>query len=334
MEILRSKPINSERLKRDLVKSSSVLSAAEFSRGIKKGDMLACCPICSGSESKNIVDVYGFLYRECISCGSAFVSNPPNENDLMSAYRSDYYTSANKVLLANDSIIDYRVKQIAEPKVRFVADRLTTTKRTWLDIGCGVGEILSAAKTLGFETLGLEANPMEVEYAKKRFGIEIREEYVSASTLHRYVGRYGVVSLFSVLEHVLSPNTILSDVAKIQEKGDNLVIEVPHYPSLSVLSQITFPEHINRMMHPPLHLFLFPVKALELMLKKQGYEIRAAWFFGQDIYEMFSTLGLFVKDLNGSALHQGLAPLMNDLQGVVDNHDLSDEILLIAEKVV
>ena len=37
--------------------------------------------------------------------------------------------------------------------------------------------------------------------------------------------------------------------------------------------------------------------------------------------------------LNGSALHQGLAPLMNDLQGVVDSHDLSDEILLIAEKV-
>jgi len=332
MEIRRSKPINSERLKHDLDKALSVAQAAEFSRGIKKGGNLARCPICGGNEAKDVVEIYGFVYRECMNCGTAYVSNPPDEKDLMAAYRSEYYTAANKTLLANDSIIDYRVEQIAEPKVRFITERLTTAKRGWLDVGCGVGEILSVANKLGYETLGLEVNSMEAEYARRRFGIEVREEYVSSSTLHRHVGRYGVVSLFSVLEHVLSPNTMLSDVSRIQGKGDNLVLEVPHYPSLSVYSQITFPEHVNRMLHPPLHLFLFPVKALERMLRKQGYEIRAAWLFGQDIYEMFSTLGLFVKQLSGSALHQKLAPLMNELQGVVDSHNLSDEILLVAEK--
>ena len=147
------------------------------------------------------------------------------------------------------------------------------------------------------------------------------------------MGRYGVVSLFSVLEHVLAPNAILKDVAQIQSSGDNLVIEVPHYPSVSALSQMTFPEHVNRMMHPPLHLFLFPLAALKDRLAVYGYEVRAAWFFGQDFYEMFSTLGLFEQRLNGSKLHKVLAPLVNDFQKVIDDHGLSDEVLIVAEKI-
>lgn len=332
MEIHRGKPISSERLKQDLDKKLSIAKASEFSRGIKKGRILSRCPICGDGGSKDVAEIYGFIYRECSGCGTAYVSNPPEEEDLMAAYRSEYYTAANKTLLANDSIIDYRVEQLAKPKVLYIKDRLTTSKRVWLDIGCGVGEILSVAKDLGYETLGLEANPFEREYAKRRFGIDVSDEFVSSTTLHRFVGRFGVVSLFGVLEHLKSPNNILSDISKIQETGDNLIIEVPHYPSLSAFSQISFPEHVNRVMHPPLHLYLFSIKALKYMLSKKGYEIRAAWFFGQDIYEMLSTFGVLVSKFEGSALHRELIPLLNDLQHVVDSHNLSDEILVVAEK--
>jgi hypothetical protein len=131
---------------------------------------------------------------------------------------------------------------------------------------------------------------------------------------------------------VLSPNAILNDLTSIQQKGDYLVLEVPHYPSISAFSQMTFPDHVNRIMHPPLHLFLFPLKALSRILGSFGYEIRAAWFFGQDFFEMFNTLGLFVKTLNGSPLHRAISPLMNDFQQVIDESGLSDEVLVVAEK--
>ncbi len=333
MKIRRGKQIDSEHLKRNLDKVASIKDATAFSSAISKGDILEHCPICRSVDAKDIVEIYGFLYRECLGCGTAFVVNPPAEDQLQAAYRSDYYTAVNKKLLANDQIIEYRVRQIAVPKVAFVKENITSKKNTWLDVGCGVGEILSAAKNQGYEVLGLEANPMESEYGRKTFGIEVRNEYVSESTLGDYAGRYGVVSLFSVLEHVLSPNAILNDVARIQAKGDNLVVEVPHYPSISVASQISFPEQVNRMMHPPLHLFLFPLRALQSMLGAYGYEVKAAWFFGQDFYEMFSTLGLFNKDLNDSALHHALAPLVNDFQKVIDEHGLSDEVLIVAEKI-
>jgi 2-polyprenyl-3-methyl-5-hydroxy-6-metoxy-1,4-benzoquinol methylase len=333
MKIRRGKQIDSERLKQNLDKEVSIKDAAAFSSAISKGDILERCPICRSADAKDIVEIYGFLYRECLGCGTAFVANPPAEDQLQVAYRSDYYTHLTEQIYANSQITKYRVKQIAEPKVAFVKENITTNKNTWLDVGSGVGEILYAAQNQGFDVLGLEANPMESEYARKTFGIEVRNEYVSESTLGDYAGRYGVVSLFSVLEHVLSPNAILKDVARIQVKGDNLVLEVPHYPSISVASQISFPEQVNRMMFPPLHLFLFPLSALQSMLRTYGYEVKAAWFFGQDFYEMFSTLGLFNKDLDGSALYHARAPLLNDFQKVIDEHDLSDEMLIVMEKI-
>ncbi|QKK28050.1 class I SAM-dependent methyltransferase [Rhizobium indicum] len=249
------------------------------------------------------------------------------------AYRSNYYTEADKVLYANDSIIDYRVDQVLTPKVEFAIEHSRSSKKTWLDIGCGVGEALSVAKSYGYDTLGLEPNVMEAEYAAKRFGVEVRQDYISKDTVSKYRGQYGVISMFSVLEHVPDPNHILSDVSAIQGEGDTLVIEVPHFPSISTMSQMPFPDFVNRMMHPPLHLFLFSLRSLEGMLKRHGYKINAAWLFGQDFYEMISTLGLFAPAMNQSKLLSALSPMMSELQAVIDNHNLSDEVLVVAERI-
>ncbi|WP_168287702.1 methyltransferase domain-containing protein [Rhizobium laguerreae] len=331
--VKRGKPIDSGRLKKDLNKSGSIAAARAFSEQIAKGQHLSECPVCQSASHHKLLTVYGFDYHECEECGSAFVCNPPDEKALSAAYRSDYYTSANKVLYANDSIIDYRVSQVFTPKIEFAIEHSRASKKTWLDIGCGVGEALSVAKGNGYTTLGLEPNVMEAEYAAKRFGVEVRQDYISKDTVSRYLGQYGVISMFSVLEHVPDPNQILADVSAIQGEGDTLVIEVPHFPSISTASQMTFPNHVNRMMHPPLHLFLFSLRGLEGMLKRHGYKINAAWLFGQDFYEMISTLGLFSPALNQSKLLSALSPMMSELQSVIDNHDLSDEVLVVAERL-
>ncbi|MBY3180230.1 class I SAM-dependent methyltransferase [Rhizobium laguerreae] len=331
--IKRGKPIDSGRLKKDLNKQGSIAAARAFSEQIEKGALLEKCPACGSSAHHKLLTVYGFDYHECEGCGSAFVCNPPADEALSAAYRSDYYTEAQKVLYANDSIIDYRVAQVFTPKVEFAIEHSRASKKTWLDIGCGVGETLSVAKGHGYTILGLEPNVMQAEYAVQRFGVEVRQDYISKDTVSKYRGQYGVISMFSVLEHVPDPNQILADVSAIQGEGDTLVIEVPHFPSISTMSQMTFPNHVNRMMHPPLHLFLFSLRALEAMLKRHGYKINAAWLFGQDFYEMISTLGLLAPALNQSKLLSALSPMMSDLQAVIDNHDMSDEVLLVAERV-
>jgi 2-polyprenyl-3-methyl-5-hydroxy-6-metoxy-1,4-benzoquinol methylase len=325
------KPLDSNRLKRGLDKVESLKKAAAFSRAIVPGQTVICCPLCGEKNRAHLCHVYGFAYVECSQCGSAYVENPPSESDISAAYRSDYYTAANKVLLANRNVIDYRLQEVARPKVAFALEYAKRGARRWLDIGCGVGEILAAVREHGLETLGIETNRMEADFARDHFKLDVVEKYIDASNLSEFQG-YDVISLFSVIEHVPDPNALLETVAKLQRAGETLVIETPHFPSVSAFSQIAFPDLVNRMMHPPLHLFLFSLTAIDLLLTRHGYKIKAAWMFGQDFYEFLSTIAIMAP-ISGTRLQSAFAELTNKFQLSIDSAGLSDEMLLVAERL-
>ena len=334
IKIKISKKISSVILKSSLDKSKHVKEAKNFSENIPKGVELLNCPLCQCNNKKLVQTIYGFNYEECLGCGVLYVSNPPNNLELKKAYESEYYTKSNKLLLANDAIIDYRVNEIFKPKIDFVIGELGEKfkHKTWLDIGCGVGEALYAAKKRGFEVRGIEPNEMEAEYAEKKFGVKVYREFLSVKNRELIAGKCNVISLFSVLEHIIDPPALLHETSAVQEKGDLLVIEVPKWPSLSCLSQIAFPNQINRMLHPPFHLFMFPILTLKNLIENNGYKVKSAWVFGQDIYELFSTLSLNAPELDGPDLKNALLSLTQEFQKVVDKNLLGDEMLMIAEK--
>jgi SAM-dependent methyltransferase len=335
MKIRYGKNIDSFTLKKDLDKRKSIESFREACSVIRPGVLIKNCPICGNNKRKIIQTIYSFTYYQCSSCEVVYVSNPPDNKSLEALYNSQFYSEGvTKVLRANENVIDYRRKNIACPKVEYVLENMSTTKETWLDIGCGVGEILSVALEKGFKCLGVETNKFQLEFAQKKFKIDIVNDYIDENNLEQYRHNWGIISLFGVLEHLIDPVAIIKTICKIQTKDDNLVIEVPHFPAISAYSQLTFPNEINRLLLPPLHLFLFSVKSMETLLEAYSYEVTNIWYFGQDFYEFFSTLSLFAENLNNSILHEKISPLINDFQKIIDKNELSDEILVIARKTV
>ncbi|MGO8503370.1 hypothetical protein AB9F35_17980 [Rhizobium leguminosarum] len=152
--VKRGKPIDSGR-KKDLNKAGSIAAARAFSEQIEKGARLSNCPACGSGAHHKLLTIYGFDYHECDGRGSAFVCNPPPEEALSEAYQSNYYTEANKVLYANDSIIDCRVDQVFTPKVEIAIEHSRSSKKTWLDIGCGVGGLFRSPKATAMTRSGL-----------------------------------------------------------------------------------------------------------------------------------------------------------------------------------
>ena len=304
-----------------------------MSLAIRPGENKTNCPICKNSSFESLCNIYGFNYVECKNCGVAFVINAPKDEELQKIYKSEAYSSSNKILYANDSIIDYRIENIAKPKVDYVLSNLKNKVSSWLDIGCGTGEILSVVCKKDIKAIGVETNNSEREYAKNKLHIDIFDDYINEETIKKYVNNCDIVSLFSILEHIPDPESIIQGISTAQTVGNYLVIEVPHFPSISTSSQITFPDSVNRMMHPPLHLFLFSLKSLEILLEKYDYKVVNVWYFGQDFYEFFSTLSLFNDELNNSILHEEIYKLIDDFQKVIDKSGRSDEILIIAEKI-
>lgn len=332
MQTRYGKRLDSYRLKIDLDKSKSVSAAREASLAITPGPEISRCPLCDSSANVELQTIYGFTYRQCGGCDGVYVSNPPAQSDLESLYSSEYYTNSNKILLANDNVVDFRMNQVARPKVEHVIENIVTEKRSWLDIGCGIGETLAVAAEHDFRCVGVETNAMERSYAQKKFGIDVRDEFIDRTTVGKYRGEWGVISLISVLEHLRDPPSILESIADIQDKDDALVIEVPHFPCIGAYSQMTFPDHVNRLMHPPIHLYLFSREALGTLLGRFGYEITHAWYFGQDFYEILSTISLLVDRLNDSTLLEHLGPLISEVQEVFDRHELCDSLFVIARK--
>jgi len=290
------------------------------------------CPICDCGDTAVIAEIYGFTYRECTSCGMAYISDRPSADDLERVYRSDLYAGHTKKIYGSPDVVNYRLTTVAEPKIEHIAERLTTEKKAWLDIGCGTGEIIKVAQDRGFEVLGLEANSFERTFGIENYGVEIIDEYIDDTTIKNYGNGYGVISMFGVLEHILDPHSIIRNLAKIQSVGDNLVIEVPHHPSISAYSQMSFPDDVDRVAMPPFHLYLYSTKGMQTLLEKYGYEVTDAWYFGQDFYEFFSTLGLHVDGLLETPLAEKLSSIMNSLQFVIDENRLSDQVMVVARR--
>lgn len=332
MKITYGKKINSTKLKSSVDKTQSIQAAKTASSSITPGDRIDTCPVCFSKVADSIVSVYRFEYVKCRDCETAYVVNPPQQKDLELIYSSEYYTAANQKLYANKEILSYRLENISGPKVDYVLDNISPRPKSWLDIGCGTGEILKSAKDRGLRVAGVETNEMQRDFARDQFEIEILGEYVTPQNIGKLGAAFDVVSLFSVLEHVLDPDALLASISALQSSESTLVVEVPHYPSISSLTQSAFPELVNRMMHPPLHLFLFSLKGIKRLLERHGYEITHCWFFGQDMYEFITTLFLVAPELNGSDLAKAWMPLLGEFQQVIDDCGLSDEMLLIAKK--
>jgi SAM-dependent methyltransferase len=330
--IRRGKLIDSGELKRNLNKRASVAAARQASLCTRPGPPLSHCPICAGSRHHPLVEIYGYTYHECGNCGVVFVCNMPTESELTRLYASECYSQSAAALLTNDQVLNYRIAHVARPKVDYVLERIRPRRRAWLDIGCGTGEVLSVLKEYGWLVKGLECNAHERTCARRRFGLDVDDAFLTRDNAVACAGDFEVISLFGVLEHLTDPHAIVQMLGAAQCAGGYLVIEVPHYPSVSAYSQLAFPDMVNRIMHPPLHLYLFALKSLTHLLGAHGYEITDAWLYGQDMYEVWSTLGLVVDALDGSRLADAMAAMLAAFQQSVDQAGLSDEVLVIATR--
>lgn len=103
-----------------------------------------------------------------------------------------------------------------------------------LDIGCGMGFALLAFKKFGYKTvLGVDIDQSQID-ACREIGLDAEKISDLATYLKLNPKRFGLISLFDVLEHIRPDKQIetLRDIHEALAPGGRLLVKVPNASSI------------------------------------------------------------------------------------------------------
>jgi 2-polyprenyl-3-methyl-5-hydroxy-6-metoxy-1,4-benzoquinol methylase len=124
-----------------------------------------------------------------------------------------------------------------------------------LEIGCGFGSFLNRLSAEGIVAHGLEINQKAVEKAKSK-GLQVESTNLSEYSDSQQ-GKYDVVCMFQVLEHVSDLKPIITQSLNLLKPNGRLIISVPNNDSF-----IGF-DNRNCLNMPPHHTGLWNQAAFE-----------------------------------------------------------------------
>ncbi len=108
--------------------------------------------------------------------------------------------------------------------------------RRLLDLGCGFGSFVLAARQAGFEAQGLDMGDFQVKFARQRLAIEAPEADPEAVYLHgdaQHTGlpaeSYDVITAWNLLEHVPDCRQLLREAHRLLRPGGILIGIAPNY---------------------------------------------------------------------------------------------------------
>lgn len=141
---------------------------------------------------------------------------------------------------------------------------LPTTPGRLLDLGCGSGDLLQAAKERGWDAEGLDFDPLVVETARRR-GLPVHLGSI-ASRGYR-ADSFDAVVMSHVVEHVSDPVTVLQECRRVLKPGRRLVLATPNADSWfhRIFGKDWY--HLD----PPRHLFLFGTHTLSEIIRRAGF---------------------------------------------------------------
>ncbi|MEK7116766.1 MAG: class I SAM-dependent methyltransferase [Patescibacteria group bacterium] len=158
------------------------------------------------------------------------VKNKPTQKELENFYSKQYYQNERgsyRSQYSNEEIKYFNAKD--EQRFEIISKLIPKGKRL-LDIGCGEGYMIDFFKKGGWDVLGLDysgfgcskMNPACLSMVK------IGDIYRSIDELISKKGKFDVISLKNVLEHVLEPEILLKKIKKLARSNTILIVTVPN----------------------------------------------------------------------------------------------------------
>ncbi len=230
------------------------------------------CPLCDSENSTFFAEKRGFRLYKCLKCKLLFIY--PHLTQSPSVYDKSYFTGAEKGFGYVDYDTDKSAMIPTFQKYMDIINFLGISSGRLLDVGAATGFFMGLAEKRGFETIGVEISDFAAKIGRAKGHNIITGKIFDPEFPDGY---FDVVTMFDVLEHVIQPKAVLSEVHRILKKKGLLVINTPDAESLWAKA---FGVHWQLIM-PPEHINYFSPRNLSMYLEKSGFKVEVSTKIGK-----------------------------------------------------
>lgn len=204
--------------------------------------------------------------RRCAGCGLAWLERP--DTAVGASYEDTYFDGYAQHTMPGG--ID-RVPPHIDQRLDDLKKLLGRPGR-FLDIGCGYGNVLHAAREAGWEVEGLDVSRWSAEHVHRTRGIHVTVG--DAFSANYGVDAFDTIHLSHSLEHMPEPRAVLTRIQQWLRPGGVALIEVPN--QLDDFYAAVRWTLLRRYVPPPVansHAFFFTSGSLRRMLEATGYQV-------------------------------------------------------------
>jgi SAM-dependent methyltransferase len=236
-------------------------------------EKLENCLVCGHNKFKTLFSCKDFVasgedfqLQYCESCTFLFTNPRPSISEIGKYYQSDQYIShagekKGLIYKVYDIVRDFSIKQ----KLNLIKKYHKTGKLMYL--GCGLGYFLNGVKIdKTFDALGVDVSDEAVEYVKKTFNIDVKNE-TELDNLEN--GSFDIITQWHVLEHVHFLNERMQQLQYLLKDDGTLFIAVPNSKSKDAEMYKEYWDGYD----VPRHLYHFNQKSFKMLMEKHGFEI-------------------------------------------------------------
>lgn len=220
-----------------------------------KETWIDACPVCNSSDLKELKGFSKVYLAKCQQCSFVFSRKKPSTEEL-AAYYDQYFYGDNNY---SSPITRKRFEELLDTFEPY------RKNNRLLDVGCGSGDFLMAARDRGWDCTGTEFSPKAVEICQKK-GLNVVQ-----GNLKSFAGKFNefdVITSFEVVEHINTPQEEIKYINKNLRSGGLFYLTTPNFNSLIRMflgnryDAIVFPEHLS----------YFTPRTLQFLMKNTGFQ--------------------------------------------------------------
>jgi 2-polyprenyl-3-methyl-5-hydroxy-6-metoxy-1,4-benzoquinol methylase len=285
----------------------------------------------------------GFEIMSCETCGFIHITPYNTEENQKTFYQEGFYQEQKSGYIESHTRDkEWWTVQYNE-KLDFFEKHLSAKNSRLLDIGSGPGYFLDASKSRGWECIGIEPGGPAYQFSTEILGLQVVNDFFDKNTYNK-LGRFDVIHLNNVLEHINDPIEMIKLAYEILNPGGILCVSSPNdfNPIQKILVERLKKDHW--WVVPRHHVNYFTFESLEKTLVKSGLSVlKRSSSFPLEIFALMgfdyignNDLGAKVhsmRKLLDESIHTSSYPhVLGDLYRVLAEIGIGREITIFSQK--